>query len=178
MRHAKANGFTIVELLVVIVVIVILALIITVAYRGITDRGHDTAIRSDLDSISDRIDLRMLDTNAVPAGGATSSGTGTASTFTGVSVRATRDSYDTSVTNLYYCAGEISGEDVYALLIRSKSDTQFVYRSNEGQSELTNYPLQATIDGAGVCTALGFTAPYTWSYGYTPGTGWTSWVTQ
>ena len=42
------RGFTIVELLIVIVVIAILAAVSVVAYRGMSNRASDTAVKSDL----------------------------------------------------------------------------------------------------------------------------------
>ena len=42
------QGFTIVELLIVIVVIAILAVIVTVAYNGVTQRAHASALQNDL----------------------------------------------------------------------------------------------------------------------------------
>ena len=49
------SGFTIVELLIVIVVIGILAGIVIVAYNGIQNRAHDTAIESDLRNMANQI---------------------------------------------------------------------------------------------------------------------------
>lgn len=48
LKSKNKNGFTIVELLIVIVVIGILAAITLVAYNGIQARANDTAIKSDL----------------------------------------------------------------------------------------------------------------------------------
>ncbi len=47
-RNLKQNGFTIVELLVVIVVISILASVTVVAFNGIRERADDAVARSDL----------------------------------------------------------------------------------------------------------------------------------
>lgn len=47
----QADGFTIVELLIVIVVIAILAAITVVAYNGIQERARTTAVNSDLATI-------------------------------------------------------------------------------------------------------------------------------
>lgn len=178
MKQFNKRGFTIVELLIVIAIILILVLIVTVLYRGVTERADDAAIRSDFDSISDRIDLKTLDDDAIPAGGATSSGTGTATDFTGISVRVTKGSYDTNVTNLYYCAGDIGGEPVYAMVARSKSGEQLMYKSNAGITTVTGFTMSIAPMAATVCTAAGFSAPYTYSYGYLAGTGWSAWANQ
>ena len=53
--HIK--GFTIVELLIVIVVIAILAAISVVAYTGIQNNAHDTAVKSDLANFANQIQM-------------------------------------------------------------------------------------------------------------------------
>lgn len=55
--HKYQQGFTIVELLVVIVVIAILAAISVVAYTGIQNRAHDTAVQSDLSQIHKQLQV-------------------------------------------------------------------------------------------------------------------------
>lgn len=176
-QYIRKGGFTIVELLIVVIVIVILALIVVGSYVGVTNRGHDAAIHSDMDGLSDQIELKALDDNVYPAGGSTDAGVGTPTNFTGMSYRATRASYDTEVTNLYYCNGAIGGIDVYAIAARSKSGKQYVYKSNAGISELTGITFTSGPMAGTVCPAAGFSAPYTYSYGYNPGTGWATWVT-
>src|SRR5687767_11250180 len=64
---AKQKGFTIVELLIVIVVIAILASITVVAYRGITARSNDTAVKSDLKNFAEKMELLKLDASTYPA---------------------------------------------------------------------------------------------------------------
>ncbi|HZJ34804.1 MAG TPA: prepilin-type N-terminal cleavage/methylation domain-containing protein, partial [Candidatus Angelobacter sp.] len=53
----KTNGFTIVELLVVIVVIGILAAITIVSYTGISQKAKEASLQSDLDNASKQIKL-------------------------------------------------------------------------------------------------------------------------
>ena len=66
------NGFTIVELLIVIVVIAILAAISVVAYNGIQERARFSSMRSDIASINKAIQLYYADNGSypiTPAGG-------------------------------------------------------------------------------------------------------------
>ncbi len=61
------NGFTIVELLIVVVVIGILASIVTVAYSGITQSARDSKRQADMKSIESALELYHLDNGGYPA---------------------------------------------------------------------------------------------------------------
>lgn len=61
------QGFTVVELLIVIIVIGILAGITTVAYRGVQTRANDTQLASDAESVSEKIELAFVNNKAYPA---------------------------------------------------------------------------------------------------------------
>jgi len=62
----KQDGFTIVELLIVIVVIGILAAITIVAYSGIQQRAVAASLTSDLDNASKQLKLFQVDNSAFP----------------------------------------------------------------------------------------------------------------
>ena len=57
----STSGFTIVELLIVIVVIAILAAITIVAFNGVQDRAHSSAMRSGLSQAVKKVKLYMVD---------------------------------------------------------------------------------------------------------------------
>lgn len=63
----QKNGFTVVELLIVIVVIAIIAVIAIVAYTGITERAYNNRAVSELSSIARAIKLYHADRGEYPA---------------------------------------------------------------------------------------------------------------
>lgn len=65
-RHT--NGFTIVELLIVIVVIAILATITIVAYNGIQQRARDSQRRADISTIVKALEMYYTDNGQYPPG--------------------------------------------------------------------------------------------------------------
>lgn len=67
LKKSSEQGFTIVELLIVIVVIAILAAIVTVAYNGIRQRAVTSALQSDLSSALTVLKLDHTKTSQYPA---------------------------------------------------------------------------------------------------------------
>lgn len=65
-RQKQLNGFTIVELLIVITVIGILAAIAIVSYNGIQDRARATSLMSDLDTAAATLELDLKQSGAYP----------------------------------------------------------------------------------------------------------------
>ena len=175
-KQEQREGFTIVELLIVIVVIAILAAIIVVGYTAVIGNANDKALQADISGLADAVKLKGLDDNGVPPGGATSSNTGNSTIFSGMAFKPNVTVYDTTVSNLYYCAGTLNGNDEFAIAARSKSGKAFSYISNKGVAEFTSYTWTAGNGGVAVCNDLGFTAPFTWSYGFYPSRGWYSWA--
>lgn len=168
------EGFTIVELLIVIVVIAILATISIVAYTGIQNRANDSAIQNDLNNFAKKIQLAAADTGEFPAAGASRTGTvdtGDSTAFPGFTFSPSKGAYMASVHNLYYCTGveTATGQKIFRVLARSKSGSLFRYGSNTGIENLgSSSPSQASA-------CQGMNNPHTWAYGYyyVNGTWWT-----
>jgi len=174
--YKKSAAFTIVELLIVIVVIAILATIGVVGYGAIVRNANDTSLKDDLAKLGDAIKLVALDNQVVPDGGATSSNTGDSSLLPGVSFKPNISMYDLTVSNLYYCSGSIGGTKEFTVVAKGKSGKAFSYSSNDGLKEFTGYTWTASNSGTTVCGLAGYSAPYTWSYGYNPTNQWYIWA--
>lgn len=174
----RSDAFTIVELIIVIVVIAILAAVIIVGYTAVIGNANDKSVQTDISKLADSIKLKSLDDDSIPAGGATSSNTGDSTILPGVTFKPNVGAYDTTVSNLYYCSGTLNGSDEFAVAARSKSGKAFSYISNKGVADFAGYTWTTSNNGVAACTALGFTAPFTWSYGYNPSPnyGWLAWA--
>lgn len=124
----RQQGFTIVELLIVIVVIAILATIVTVAYNGVSRSAIESSMQSDLRNVGDTVELLKVDDGVYPA-----SGSGLKSSGDNIiSYVSTGDGYCAQITNektdtIYYIdnttlsvregqcsllAGPVSGEKI------------------------------------------------------------------
>lgn len=67
MKYNKQQGFTIVELLVVIVVIGILAAITVVSYTGITTKANTAANQQNASSVQSAVATKFAESSAYPA---------------------------------------------------------------------------------------------------------------
>ncbi len=170
------NGFTIVELLIVIVVIAILAAISVVAYNGIQSRANDSAVQSDVSNLAKKILLYEAENGQYPQGGRVRSGgsdnSASLDIFSGITMNIAKNSYLTSIHNLYYCTGTESATGVVSFRIyaRSKSDTMYRYRSNGGLDTVTPFTLSSN-------TCLNeYNNAGAWINAYDTNAGWRAWA--
>jgi prepilin-type N-terminal cleavage/methylation domain-containing protein len=171
MLARKQTGFTIVELLIVIVVIAILATISIVAYNGIQGRANDSAVRADITNFVKKVHLYEADHGAVPVAGSVA--VGDASMLPGIKFSPSKSSYAVTEDNFYYCSGKKSSEPTFAVVARSKSNTLFIYRPEEGlTSTTTGWPYVQCTDGFDAGTSG-------YSYGYNNASNkWWSWTSS
>jgi len=157
----QKNGFSIVELIIIIVVIGILATIVVVSYNGVQNNAYNTAVQSDLENAAGQLEAyRTQQSNVTQQFPNTTTQLGT------LQIRASKGSYSTSTLNFTYCTDTTRQQ--FALVARSKSGNIYVMRENGFRS----HALTAANFTTSLCTTLGLTLR---SNGFT-GSSWQSWV--
>ncbi len=157
----KHNGFTIVELLIVIVIIGILAAISIVTYGGISNQANDAAVKQDLAAIAKKVELWRVEKGTPPTHSPVT-------TLKELGINVSRSSYSQGFisagtgNNLLYCRNS----DQFALIAWSKSNTGFIVK--DGSVSVFPYPpasMSSTCPRAGFPTT-NYGAVWFYSAGY------------
>lgn len=128
-ERKKEHGFTIVELLIIIVVIAILAAISIVAYNGIQNRAHDSAVQGDLRQISTLIRSHDINEGRVPTRVVFVNGTFASMNDGEYDFTVSKDAYRTDLRHsLLYCMTSSPSE--FALYAASRSGTFYEATAN------------------------------------------------
>ena len=148
-KQQKTNGFTIVELLIVIVVIATLAAITIVSYNGIASRAYEASVQNDLRGIAQQVEMYRTVNGELPRG----------VEFQNLQIKVAKNAYtvplfDTgSQYNLMYCSPTDS-ENAYAIVARSPSGATYRY-GTAGSGEATLPDSESSLilcDAAGATT--------------------------
>jgi len=158
-KQALKQGFTIVELLIVIVVIGILAAISVIAYNGIQANARFSAYKSDIQSINRAIQLYHADNGVYPYTGtngcATNYSTGTGNFIPGTPSLV--PNYASKIPDVVNYSG---GANYYAYCWNNSGADYKIIRLVPGttlpQNELTDNPL---IDPARPTRSWGYWSP-------------------
>lgn len=148
-QDTRSEGFTIVELLIVIVVIAILAAITVVSYNGITARANDAAIQSDLRNFGQKIEAERAQTGSIPA----------TADLDALNFRSTQSAYGNHYVNssgewnLIYCRNDVA----FAVGATSKSGAAFKYVSDQGVQGHSGSMLASNS----MCNSLGISSSST-----------------
>ncbi|HEX7484087.1 MAG TPA: prepilin-type N-terminal cleavage/methylation domain-containing protein [Candidatus Saccharimonadales bacterium] len=168
-NNKTQQGFTIVELLIVIVVIAILAAITIVAYNGIQNRAADSAVKTDLRNVATKLATFNVDNGRYP----------TAAQLDSIDFKLSNSSYAISpatVMNFTYCYDHISTPTSYTVLAMSKSGNIFYIGSS---SPIATYPASWTGNTGTNCTNIsaGLTLNYNGYLSTDTTTGpWRAWT--
>lgn len=144
-----SQGFTIVELLIVIVVIAILAAITVVAYQGIQNRASDTAVLSDLKNAAQKVNLFQTDSGKFPSG--VDNGSVNDDLYK-LGLKPSKNAYSNE-NNYYYCKSLIT--EAFVLAAESKSGKRFYITNTTGSVQ--PYAFSGSFYSMAICRNAGMT---------------------
>ncbi len=162
--RAAQNGFTIVEILIVISIIVILASITLVVYGNVQNSGYDASVQSDLDNSTGLLESFRVSTSTTHYFPQTSTD------LSPLNIKATKGAYDvTTAVNFVYCVNTSDYQSYYIAAL-SKADTIFLM-TQDGFVNNTILTKNSFSNATTLCSALGsniglgsagMSAPNTW----------------
>lgn len=158
------NGFTIVELLIVVIVIAILATITIVSFNNIQNRANDSAVQADLRNFI------VAMTSKKELGEITQYPAGNDGDLNVVAFKFSHTSYDVSTGALLYCTD--TNRTFSTLHGRSKSGTQFYY-TTDGRSGTTTTSFGSYPD---MCSPFTNSSNATFARFGRSGGAWNSWT--
>lgn len=141
----KQQGFTIVELLIVIVVIGILTTITVISFKGVQNRAYDSSVQSDFNKFTNFFEMFKIDNSKYPT---------TTLGVTSLSIKVAKGAYAVSPvtpTNLTACYSDDGSE--IAIVALSKSGRAFYMYSAEG-TETKVLPMAWESDATVRCKAI------------------------
>lgn len=158
----RKRGFTIVELMIVIVVIAILAAITVVAYTGIQNRAHDTAVQNDLRQLGIKVQEWIIMDGEMP-------GVHDDGSSTWVGIERIPKWQEINLSHGSYSEGFVTENGPHNLLICRQRDGQrfaaaawsqsgngFVLQDGSVQSvDMEPGPLASTCDALGITSGSG-----------------------
>jgi type II secretion system protein G len=138
--HRKQQGFTIVELLIVIVVIGILAALVVTTFTGIQAKARDTERQTDIKAIHGQLEAYYAQNGAYPALADVNDATWRSTNMKGLDAEALKDPKGTAQT-----------------LAATTSTTSYGYAPTQtdnsacttAAANCTKYTLTATLEGGG-----------------------------
>ncbi|OYX40679.1 hypothetical protein B7Y94_06130 [Candidatus Saccharibacteria bacterium 32-49-12] len=163
-------------------VIGILAAISIVAYNGVSNKAHDTAVKNDLANFAKKVQMIHAETGEYPAGGMVDPGGGAPTSgayfsFPGFTFQPSKVAYSqppdgSGAINVVYCTGPelSSGDPGFRILAKSSSGKNLRYTSAQGVESASVGSITRTL----ACSGLGF--PQSFSYGYGATSKWAAWT--
>jgi prepilin-type N-terminal cleavage/methylation domain-containing protein len=135
--HRKQEGFTIVELLIVIVVIGILAALVVTTFTGIQQKARDTERQTDIKAIHGQLEAYYAQNGSYPALAQVNDATWRSTNMKGLDSEALKDPKGAS-----------------AALAATVSSTAYGYAATPGTcttaaADCTGYSLEADLEGSG-----------------------------
>jgi prepilin-type N-terminal cleavage/methylation domain-containing protein len=136
--HKKNQGFTIVELLIVIVVIGILATLVLVTFTGIQQKGRNSQRQTDINALNSHVEAYYAQTGNYPTLANLNDGTWRSTNMKGLDPEALRDPKAPAATTT---------------LAGTTSSTQYSYvpapaSCDNSTTMCDSYTLEATLEGS------------------------------